>query len=150
MTVPSTLNHAMQKSLEWLYELRDNGDLNDTNEALAVLRAVLHRLRDRLTLEEAVDLGCQLPLFVRGIYYEGWRPHKVPVKIDKLQKFMEEVMISLSPRTISAERAVRDVFAVLAHHCDPGEISDVIDQLPKELKELWPSPSQTFRERMHK
>jgi uncharacterized protein (DUF2267 family) len=58
------------------------------------------------------------------------------------------VSSKLRPRPIPAERGIRDVFALLAHHCDPGEISDVIDQLPKELKELWPENAQTFRERV--
>ncbi|MFM7085207.1 MAG: DUF2267 domain-containing protein, partial [Hyphomicrobium sp.] len=111
MTIPAAIAHAMQQSQEWLHELRDNGELKDTTEALAVLRVVLHQLRDRLTLEEAVDLGSQLPMFVRGIYYEGWMPHKIPRKIDKMQKFVDEVMITLLPRTVPAERAVRDVFA---------------------------------------
>lgn len=148
MTIPASIAHAMQQSQEWLHELRDNGELTDTNEALAVLRVVLHQLRDRLTLEEAVDLGSQLPLFVRGIYYEGWKPHAVPRKINKLQKFVDAVTISLLPRTVPAERAIRDVLAILSHHCDPGEISDVIAQMPKELKELWPNTAQSFRERM--
>jgi Uncharacterized conserved protein (DUF2267) len=37
------------------------------------LRSVLHVLRNRLTPEQAVHLGAQLPLLVRGIFYEGWR-----------------------------------------------------------------------------
>src|SRR5690606_32614076 len=61
MTVPTTIAHAVQQTQEWLKELRDNGGLASEAEAYAVLRAVLHQLRDRLTLAEAVDLGQQLP-----------------------------------------------------------------------------------------
>ena len=75
MTVPSSIAQTIQKTQEWLKELIENGDLADMQESLAVLRAVLHHLRDRLTLEEAVDLGAQLPTLIRGIYYEGWQPH---------------------------------------------------------------------------
>jgi uncharacterized protein (DUF2267 family) len=120
----------------------------DTSEALTVLRVVLHQLRDRLTLEEAVDLGAQLPTFIRGVYYEGWQPRSVPHKVHTLQKFVDEVTIKLLPRTVPAERAIRDVFAILAHHCDPGEISDVISQLPGELKGLWPEGARTYRQRL--
>jgi uncharacterized protein (DUF2267 family) len=147
MTLPATLSHTVQQCQEWLKELRDNGDLANTTEALAVLRIVLHHLRDRLTLQEGVDLGAQLPIIVRGIYYEGWQPQKVPHKVHTLQKFIDEVTIALLPRTVPAERAIRDVFAILAHHCDPGEISDVIAQMHVELKDLWPKTAQSFRER---
>lgn len=147
MTIPPSLAHTIQKTQEWLKELCDNGDLADTQESLAVLRAVLHHLRDRLTLEEAVDLGAQLPTIVRGIYYEGWQPHKRPDKVHTRQGFVDEVAAKNFPNAVPAERAIRDVFALLAHHCDPGEISDVIGQLPAEIKELWPKTAQTFRAR---
>jgi uncharacterized protein (DUF2267 family) len=148
VTVPPSIAQTIQKTQEWLKELIDNGDLADTQESLAVLRAVLHHLRDRLTLEEVVDLGAQLPTLVRGIYYEGWQPHKPPTRIRSKQEFVYEVANRNFPNAVPSEQAIRDVFALLAHHCDPGEISDVIGQLPGELKELWPKTAQTYRARM--
>jgi uncharacterized protein (DUF2267 family) len=147
MTVPPTISHGIQLTQEWLKELRDNGDLADEAAAYSVLRAVLHQLRDRLSVEEAADLGAQLPLIVRGIYYEGWRPSHAPEKIRTKEKFLEQLAVRLHPHPVAPEAAARDVFALLAHHCDPGEIADVIDQLPLELKELWPERARTFRRR---
>jgi uncharacterized protein (DUF2267 family) len=147
MTLPATVSHAVQLTQEWLKELRDNGDLADVIEAYSVLRAVLHQLRDRLTVDEAVDLGAQLPLIVRGIYFEGWQPRHVPEKVRTKQKFLDGVTLKLLPHRNPPERAVRDVFALLAHHCDPGEIANVIAQLPGELKELWPEGARSFKER---
>lgn len=63
MAIPPLLAQTVQKTQEWLKELSDNGELSDTQESLAVLRSVLHHLRDRLTLEEAVDLGPNSPLY---------------------------------------------------------------------------------------
>jgi uncharacterized protein (DUF2267 family) len=148
VTVPPSIAQTIQKTQEWLKELIDNGDLADTQESLAVLRAVLHHLRDRLTLEEVVDLGAQLPTLIRGIYYEGWQPRKRPTRIRSKQEFVYEVADRNFPNAVPSEQAIRDVFALLAHHCDPGEISDVIGQLPGELKELWPKTAQTYRARM--
>jgi uncharacterized protein (DUF2267 family) len=139
MTLPATLSHAVQQTQEWLKELRDNGDLADEKEAYSVLRAVLHQLRDRLTPDEAVDLAAQLPLVVRGVYFEGWRPGRTPEKVRSKKEFLDGVAAKLRPHTLSPEPAVRDVLALLSHHCDPGEIADVIAQLPGELKELWPA-----------
>jgi uncharacterized protein (DUF2267 family) len=148
MTLPATIRHAEQQVQQWLKELCDNGDLADLDEALAVLRVVLHQLRDRLSVEEAVDLAQQLPIIVRGFYFEGWQPSRVPSKVHSRRQLADETTIALLPRTVPAERAIRDVLALLAHHCDPGEIADVISQLPQELKELWPESAQTYRQRM--
>jgi uncharacterized protein (DUF2267 family) len=147
VTVPDTISHALQQIQEWLKELRDNGDLANENEAYSVLRAVLHQLRDRLTVEEAADLGAQLPLIVRGIYFEGWQPGHVPEKVRTKRKFLDGVLLKLLPHRNPPEPAVRDVFALLAHHCDPGEIANVIAQLPGELMELWPEGARTFKEK---
>ena len=146
MTLPVTVSHAVQQTQEWLKELRDNGNLADENEAYSVLRAVLHQLRDRLTVEEAVDLGAQLPLIVRGILLrglaaaprarEGAHEAEIPRWCD------HEAPAAPQP----AEPAVRDVFTLLAHHCDPGEIADVIAQFPGELKELWPEGARSFKQ----
>jgi uncharacterized protein (DUF2267 family) len=145
MTLPATLSHAVQQTQEWLKELRDNGNLANENAAYSVLRAVLHQLRDRLTPEEAVDLAAQLPLVVRGTYFEGWRPARTPEKVRTKRDFLDGVAAKLCPHKIPPEHAVRDVLALLAHHCDPGEISDVIAQMPGELKELWPETARRLK-----
>jgi uncharacterized protein (DUF2267 family) len=147
MTVPPAIARGVQQIQEWLKELRDNADLADEAEALSVLRGVVHQLRDRLTPEEAIELGAQLPVIVRGIYYEGWRPSRTPEKVRSKQKFLDEVMIKMLPRRVAPEAAVRDVFALVAHHCDPGEVGDVIAQLPSDIKELWPVSARTFKAR---
>ena len=55
MTVPASVSDSIQTLQVWLKELRDKGELADEAAAYSVLRSVLHQLRDRLTLEEAVD-----------------------------------------------------------------------------------------------
>jgi uncharacterized protein (DUF2267 family) len=147
MSIPASVAHTVQQTQQWLKELRDNAGLNDEAAALGMLRAVMHPLRDRLSVEEAVDLGAQLPTLLRGVYFEGWRPHHTPEKIRSKREFLDKVTIKLLPHPVAAEPAVRDVFALIAHHCDPGEIADVIDQLPAEIKELWPETARSFRQR---
>lgn len=145
MTIPAPVRHSIQTLQEWLKELRDKGELADEAAAYSVLRSVLHRLRDRLTFEEAVDLGAQLPLIVRGVYYDGWRPHRVPQKIRSKEKFLDALTEELLPYSYPVDWAVCHVFELLAQHCDPGEIADVIGQMPADIKELWPEAARTFR-----
>lgn len=147
MSLPPTISHAVQSVQTWLNELCERGECSDTSEAVAVLRCVLHQLRDRLTLQEAVDLSAQLPLIVRGMFFEGWRPHKPQSKAHSRQDFFDELTARQFPNAVPVERAVRDVFALLARHCDPGEIADVIEQLPHDIKLLWPESARSFRAR---
>jgi uncharacterized protein (DUF2267 family) len=145
MKIPSPILHGVQTTQEWLKELKDKGDLADEAAAFHVLRAVLHQVRDRLTVEEAVDLAAQMPLIVRGLFYEGWRPHKVPRKIRSKEQFLDELSKDILPYTYPVEWAVRSVFALLWQHCGTGEIADVVGQLPDDLKELWPDSARIYR-----
>lgn len=144
MTIPPTVSHAVQQLQIWLKSLCDTGGYANEAEALSVLRAVLHELRDRLTPEEAVDLGAQLPLIVRGIYYEGWRPSRTPGAARSQDEFLRGVADGLIPHPIKAENAARDVFSLLAQAIDSGEIADVLGQLPAGVKELWPEGMRTW------
>lgn len=145
MSTSAPVAHAVQTFETWLKELKEKAELADEAAAYSVLRTVLHQLRDRLTLEEVVDLGAQMPLVVRGLFFEGWQPHKAPRKIRSKEKFLDDITKDILPFTYPVDWAVTTVFALLAHHCDPGEIADVIDQLPGELKELWPEGARAFR-----
>ena len=112
MTVPSPVAHGLQTIQEWLKELKDKGELADEAAAYKVLRAVLHQLRDRLTFEEAVDLGAQLPIIIRGLYYEGWRGHRVPRKIRSKAIFLDELSKDVLPHTYPVDWAVTTVFSL--------------------------------------
>ncbi len=123
----------------WLRELRDIGGLVDENDAYAVLRAVLHALRDRLPTDEAVQLGAEMPMLIRGFYYEGWKPSVTPRKQRSLESFLAGIM--LTPRLAeeyTMEDCVGFVFKMLTHRISEGEITDVRLSMPEEVRELWP------------
>lgn len=145
MSLSPSVGRAVETMQVWLKELKETGELADEAAAFSVLRAVLHQLRDRLTLEEAVDLGAQIPLMVRGLFFEGWQPHRVPRKVRSKTAFLDELSKDVLPFTYPVDWAVAAVFKLIAHHCDPGEIADVVGQLPDDLKELWPETARNFR-----
>lgn len=138
-SVPSIFNNTVQQTAEWLKSMMDEESLNDERRAYAALRAVLHQLRDRLPLGEAVDLGAQLPLLVRGIYYEGWVPARTPEKVHQ-DDFVEGVREKLSGhQEIMPERAIEATVKVLSSHVTTGEINQVVGNLPKDLQSMWQS-----------
>jgi uncharacterized protein (DUF2267 family) len=89
---------TLQKTNEWLDEIMNGLALEDRHTAYAALRGTLHALRDRLRLEEAVHLGAQLPMLVRGFYYEGWRPVRELIKMHR-EEFLLRVEEQLTGGT---------------------------------------------------
>jgi uncharacterized protein (DUF2267 family) len=129
---------TLQTTNIWLDEIMD--ELGpDRQHAYHVLRAVLDALRDRLPLNEAVHLGAQLPLLVRGAYYEGWRPQTQPSGERKLEDFLAKVVTGLhGTRPTNTQDAVRSVFGTIARHVSSGEAEKVARVLPEEIRALWP------------
>lgn len=129
---------TVEKTCGWLDELVGETGWTTRERAYGALRAVLHTLRDRLTTDEAVNLGAQLPMLVRGFYYEGWRPEGRPLKYRHKEEFLGQIG-ALCPWLTEPEResAARAVFKVLAKHVTGGEIQQVIHQLPQEVRDLW-------------
>jgi uncharacterized protein (DUF2267 family) len=136
---------ALQKSNEWLNQLAQELGAGGANTALLALRSVLHALRDRLPPTEAVNLAAQLPLLIKGVYFDGWRPSATPVKARTKAAFLGLVVKHAGGRMAEdeAERMTRAVFRVLAGHVTSGEVEDVRGALPAELAEFWPAPAAT-------
>lgn len=132
-------DHTIQETNIWLKELM--GDLGpDRQRAYDALRATLQTLRDRLTVEEATDLGAQLPMLVRGIYYEGWNPAKTPEKLRTREDFLARLNEHIQEmRPMNAEQVARAVFGVLDRHITAGQAAHVQGLLPRDVRSLWPS-----------
>jgi len=133
---------TIAKSNEWLKEVGKELGSENASTILLALRSVLHALRDRLHPDEAADLAAQLPILLKGIYFDGWNPSATPVKARTKEEFLRLVMQSMPPGTApaDAERFTRAVFNVLRAHVSPGEVRDVQAMLPAALKALWPEP----------
>lgn len=122
----------------WLNEIGERLGWVDRQRAYHALRAVLHALRDRLSVEHAAALAAQLPLLVRGIYYEGWHPAGKPLKERKKEEFLAHIAAAFQDDfDIDSERVARTVFRVLAQHVSAGEIESMQSTLPAELRSLW-------------
>ena len=137
-TAAKLFAETLEKTGLWLEELAQDLGNVPLHRAYSVLRAVLHALRDRLTVEEAVTLGAQLPMLVRGFYYDGWRPADRPIKYRHKEEFLQYVSgLYRGLEEPEREPAVRAVFRLLAGHITGGELKHVRDQLPPELRSLW-------------
>jgi uncharacterized protein (DUF2267 family) len=133
---------TLQKTNGWLKELMDELGWDDRHKAYLALRATLHALRDRLTVEEVAQLGAQLPMLIRGFFYEGWDPSGKPRRERHEEQFLIRIGREFSEDARggpdqSLSDIARAVFTVLARRVTEGEIEDVRHVLPAELRELW-------------
>ena len=133
---PDAIDTTVQKTYRWLRELAVELGGVGRDDAYDVLRGFLHTLRDRLTIDEAADLAAQLPMLIRGLYYEGWDPSRVPIKM-KAVEFLE----SFAARSgyaldVTSEVAVKAANRVLWRHVSGGEALDVWNSLPEDLQAL--------------
>jgi uncharacterized protein (DUF2267 family) len=130
---------TLHKTHTWLNDLMQELDCRDKHTAYLSLRATLHALRDRLMVEEVAQLGAQLPMLIRGFYYEGWDPTGKPLRERHREQFLARVRQEFrGDERIDPECIARAVFTVLAMRVTEGEIEDVKHILPTEIRDLWP------------
>ncbi|WP_329204140.1 DUF2267 domain-containing protein [Streptomyces sp. NBC_00683] len=107
-------------------------------QSYAALRAVLHRLRDRLSVDGAVHLGAQLPTLIRGVYYDGWKPSGTPVKLsgeDFFQRVRDDFPYAVDG---GIEKVVRTVLEALKRYVSEGEWDHLKSGLPNSLAAVLP------------
>ena len=133
------VERSVHKTNRWLNELSELAGWDSKQKAYLATRATLHALRDRLTVDETAQLGAQLPMLVRGIYYEGWDPSHKPERLRHKDEFLARIEQQFrSDDLIAPEQVACAVFIVLANRVTAGEIEDVKQILPAEIRELWP------------
>ena len=132
---------TLQKTNAWLNEIQEELGWGERQLAYHALRATLQALRDRILVDEAANLGSQLPLLVRGIYYDGWVASDEPVKLRTRQEFLDLVGERYGHREpVSMEDLVRAVFATMNRHLPAPHVQKLRDSIGAELQVLWPEP----------
>ena len=131
------IDRSVEKTHIWLNDLAEELASEDDHHAYRVLRAFLHAVRDHLTVDEAAALGAQLPIFVRGVFYEGWDPSSTPTHTRDLDSFLTRISAEarLAGET-EASFAATAASRVLRRHISEGEGLNVLRVLPHPLREL--------------
>lgn len=132
------LEGTIKKTHEWIKELEQALGWQDRHFAYLALRAVLQTLRDRLPLAPASHLGDQLPLLIRGIYYENWSPTRHHDLMRKPEDFLARIT-EFFPKedNLDALGLTRAVFGVMANHVSEGEMRILKANLPATWSVFW-------------
>ena len=136
---------TLQTTNIWLNEV--SAEIGpDRQLAWHVLGTVLRALRDRLPTDLAAHVGAELPLLIRGAYYDRYRPAEQPRVTRSLDEFLQRIADELQQvRPVDAEAAARAVFSAMNRHFAPGQITKAREALPLELRKVWPEPGTEGR-----
>jgi uncharacterized protein (DUF2267 family) len=131
---------AVRHAAAWIRDIVEELGDDDEQVAYHLLCATLRSLRDRLPLTDAVHLAAQLPVLIRGLYYDGWRPRAAPRPIRDAPGFLTDIAARYHARPlVDLEPGVRAVLTVVGRHLDFGEVCSLLHALPDELHALWPA-----------
>lgn len=130
---------TVQETNHWVKLMMQELDSDNRRHSFNALRSGLHALRDRLGVAHAVSLGAQLPMLLRGAYYEGWKPEATPTHERHATDFLNHVDANLTRNSgFDASEVTRATFRVLSECVDAGEMRKILRMLPSEIRMLCP------------
>jgi uncharacterized protein (DUF2267 family) len=130
-----SLDRSIQKANAWLAGIEEGFGTHDRRLAYRVLRAWLHVLRDRLTVEVAAHFAAQLPELLRGVFYDGWNPSRVPMKYD-CSEYVTRFARDARVHRADVAKTVGVVTAVVRQHASAGAVDEALGLLPADLRRL--------------
>ena len=135
----ATEGNTFMKEYAKEMNLADNRD-----KAGRILTSILHALRDIITPNESLQFIAQLPMFLKAVYVNGWNIRRDKPKVKKMEDFIELVRKHDGPPAVNdfeysdeiAERYIDATFIYLRKYVSLGEMEDIRDGLPKDLKSM--------------
>lgn len=116
----------------------------DTEKAGRIFMSIMHALREIIPVEESLQFIAQLPMFLKAAYVNGWSIKKQKPKIKKMEQFVELVKKFDGAAAVNdfgyddelAEKYIDVTFILLRKYVSLGELEDIRDGLPKDLKSM--------------
>jgi uncharacterized protein (DUF2267 family) len=131
---------AVHDAEDWIADLMQRLGWHDPARTWLALRAASHALRDGLPMDAALSVAAQLPVLLRGVYVEGWRPAARALRVKSRQAFFERIHegVHRDP-AIDPEQVARGFLAALAARMPAGELEVAKAETPEGLRGLWPA-----------
>lgn len=133
----SVFERTLHKSEAWITEMQNDLSWLSNDKVYHLLRAVLHTLRDQLSVDEAAHFSSQLPMLLRGTFYECWNPKTKSSKGLTKKEFLEAVRNNMDHSdhlSFDLEIGVSIALGVIMNHVSQGEMEDVIQSSKPSLK----------------
>lgn len=135
------IDQSVHLTHEWINELAGRLDWSSKRSALRLLRVILHRIRDHLLVDEVAQLSAQLPVMIRGVFFESWVPNDTPIKERHGEDFIAYIRHQMGDTAeYRGQDDIKCVFDLLNARISRGEVEDIRANLPQDLRDLWPAP----------
>ncbi len=116
----------------------------NTEKAGRILTSVLHALREIIPTEESLQFIAQLPMFLKALYVNGWSIKKKKPRVKHMADLVALVKDMDGAAAINdygyeedlAEKYIELTFIYFRKYVSQGEMEDIRDHLPKDLKSL--------------
>ena len=134
-----------QQGIKFLKEVTTEMDgPEDLAYADRLTSTLLSVIRDTITREESLNFIGSLPMYLKGVYVDGWKFSQQPERIATREEFFEALRKKY-PNTTgrplgdyqSLRKDVKSVYQVLKNYEPEGEVNHVKAQLPQGLADLW-------------
>lgn len=134
-------DRTVHEAHDWVNELSARLGWTSERDALRLLRTVLCKIRDHLPVNEMAQFSAQLPIMLRGMYFEGWQPKNTPIHQRDIAEFIKAVEDQVGDvLDYRGETDIKAVFDVINARISEGEVADVRANLPRALQDMWPAP----------
>jgi uncharacterized protein (DUF2267 family) len=137
-TKVSSLDRSIQSSIEWLNDIKEELKWKDDERVYAATKVTLQTLRDRMIVDETFELAAQMPLLLKGIYFDGYDPSGKPLTIRSREELFDEIQDRFDKAEgLSGEIITRAVLKVLYKRAGEGEMDDIKENMPADIQGLF-------------
>src|SRR5436190_23805587 len=103
---------TIQRTNTWIKELMQELNWSDHRKTYFAFRCVLHGVRDHLSLSDAIVFGEELPLLIKGVYFDHWDSAGKPLTLTNEAAFLSHLSQCFSrdlSESLNAELVARAV-----------------------------------------
>lgn len=145
MTSNLSFDKFAKEAYDYVNDLaRDLDHPEEKERVLIIWRAVMHTVRDRIHLGEAMQLMDPLPTIFRGIYAEAWKYSEKPSKnyssIEEMKTEVEALQNRYGEEDFPWKKSTEEIISItinsLSRFLQGKQLQHLKDQLPKEIQPL--------------
>lgn len=137
------LEKYLHETNEYINQLADDlGHPEEQRRVMIIWRAVMHTIRDRITIAESLDLISPLPMILKGMYTMGWKYHETPPydfeTMEQMKTQVKALQNQYGESDFNWRKGTDEIISItldsLERYLSKGQLEHIRGQLPDEIK----------------